>query len=191
MLTILKQLGNKDMVGGQLNHIYRISQAQKIIRENKELDETNVAGGSSATSMVPIGDSTKKVIPNTAKIKPKKDLDRKPMVETYSLLNDSELLISTSYKNERELLSMVGLKINESDDVRIVKTRSGDIKCAIALQLEDDGKVHSVRYVDVDNNGKHFKKGIARLATLPNSISFKSSDLEIHRDDIADGLVIK
>jgi len=180
------------MVGGQLNHIYRISQAQKIIRENKDINETNVAGGNNATSMVPIGDSTKKVIAaDAANIKPKKDLNRKPMVETYSLLNDPELLISTSYKNERELLSMAGLQINETDDVRIVKTRTGDIKCAIALQLEDDGKVHSVRYVDVDKDGKYFKKGIARLATLPNSVSFKSSKLEIQRDNIAEGLVIK
>jgi len=185
-------LGNKDMLAGQYNQIYQVSKAQGIINKQKAINENaNVEGGASATTMAPIGGSTKKIISNQTTIKPKSNLNRKPIVETYSLLNDSNLLISTSYRNERELLKSAGLQIQEDDDVRIVKTRSGDIKSALALHLENDGKVSSVNYIDVDKDGKYFKQGITRLATLPNSVSFKSSTLEITRDDIADGLVIK
>lgn len=178
------------MQAGQLNQILRVSKAQEIIKKN--VNETaNVAGGSSATTMAPIGGGTKKVISDEVTIKPQKKLLRKPMTETYSLLNDPNLLISTSYRTERELLKMAGLDIQEGDDVRIVKTRSGDIKSAMALHKEENGNVSSVNYIDVDSDGKYFKQGLSRLATLPNSIRFESGELEIHRDDISDGLVIK
>jgi len=176
---------------GRLNQILQVSKAQDIIRKAQTTNESaNVAGGALATSMTPIGASTKKVLTNLAHIKPKRNLDRKPMVETYSLLNDTNLLIATSYRTERELLKLAGLSIIEEDDVRVVKTRDGDIKSAMALHLEN-GKVTSVNFIDVDKDGKYFKQGLARLATLPNSIRFESSDLNIERDDIADGLVIK
>jgi len=178
------------MQAGQLNQLIRVSKAQGIIKRNVT-ENMNVAGGATATSMVPIGDVSKKVLSDMPIIRPKKNLNRKPMSETYTLLNDTDLLISSSYRTERELLKIAGLNVIEGDDVRIVKTRNGDIKSAMALHCESDGKVHSVNYIDVDKDGKYFKQGLARLATLPNSITFKSSSLDICRDDIADGLVIK
>ena len=177
------------MNGGQFNQVYQISKLQKIISDNKKLNENaNVTGGASATSMAPIGGSTA-VIKDVPIFKAKK-LIRKPIVETHVLLDDSNLIITTSYAQERELISKVGLQINEDDDVRIVKTRSGDIKSAMALHYENE-KVHSIRYIDVTEDSIYFKKGIARLATLPNVLSFKDSTIDIIKDDIADGLIIK
>jgi len=180
------------MLAGQLNQIIRISKAHRIISQSQVNNENaNVVGGHLATSMVPIGSTTKKTISNSDVIKPKDNLRRKPMVETYSLLNDSDLLISKSYRAECELLKRVGLLINESDDVRVVKTRRGDIKSAMSLQKDNDGYVKTAHYIDVDKDGSFFKQGLARLATLPNSVSFKSSNIEIFRDEIGDGLIIK
>jgi len=177
------------MIGGQLNQIYQISKLQKIIKDANKLNENaNVAGGASATSMAPIGGSTTP-IKDTPIFKAKKII-RKPIVETHVLLDDHNLIITTSYRQEQELISQVGLTINEGDDVRIVKTRSGDIKSAMALHYENDN-VHTIRYIDVAEDSKYFKKGIARLATLPNVLSFKDSNIDIIRDDIVDGLVIK
>ncbi len=180
------------MLAGQLNHLYQVTKAHKVIARSRINNESaNVAGGSLATSMVPIGASTKKIISNGDIIKPKDNLIRKPMVETYTLLNNPELLISKSYSSECKLLKNAGLTINENDDVRVVKTRSGHIKSAMALHTENTGKVISVNYIDVDKDGNNFKHGLARLATLPNSLVFKSSNIEVFRDDISDGLIIK
>lgn len=177
------------MIGGQLNQICQISKLQKIIKEaNSVTENANVSGGALATSMPSIGGSTAP-IKDVPVFKAKKII-RKPIVETYTLLDDSNLIITTSYQQERKLISQVGLTINEDDDVRIVKTRSGDIKSAMALHYEG-GDVHTIRYIDVDGDSKYFKKGISRLATLPNVLSFKDSNIDIIRDDIVDGLVIK
>lgn len=177
------------MIGGQLNQIYQISKLQKIIREaNGVTETTNVAGGALATTMAPIGGSTTP-IKDTPIFKAKKII-RKPIVETHTLLDDYNLIITTSYLQERELISQVGLIINENDDVRIVKTRTGDIKSAMALHYEN-GDVHTIRYIDVAEDSAYFKKGLARLATLPNVLSFKDANIDIIRDDIIDGLVIK
>ncbi len=179
------------MIGGQFNQFYQMSKIRRIINESKKLNENaNIEGGSSATDVAPMCGSGVSTLSDTVLFKQKK-INRKPIVETHILLDDSDLLISTSHRQERELLSKVGLNITESDDVRVVKTRSGDIKSAMALQKSKDGKIHTIHYVDVDKDGNHFKKGLSRLSTLPNEISFKSSNIEVIKDDIVDGLVIK
>ena len=158
----------------------------KTYLENKDIDESaNVAGGELATSCAPIGGGKK------VKLRNNKTLITKPLSErAYPLLHDPNLVVIESTNQERELLKEAGLKIEAGDGVHVVKDKKGRIKSALAVKSDDDNSVKEVRYIDADPNGKHFKGGLSRLATLPGKLSLKSKHLEVHRDEIKEGLVV-
>lgn len=152
--------------------------------ESRDLDESaNVAGGEVATSCVPIGGKKVNIRKNkTTKI---------PVVEkAHTLLHNPNLVIIESNNNERELLKQVGLKIESGDKVHIVKDREGRIKSAMAIKFDDNDIVCEVRYVDTDSDSKCFKDGLARLATLPNKLALESNNIEVHRDQIREDLIV-
>lgn len=146
-------------------------------------ESANVTGGELATSCVPM--SPKKKV----KFRPGKTIITATNERAYPLLSDANLVVIESTLNEKHLLKLAGLNLEETDKVHIVKDRGGNIKSAFSLRLEDNNTVSQIRYIDVDSHGKHFRGGLARLATLPGQLSFESELVDIVRDDITDGLI--
>ena len=177
------------MINGNYNPIVRTTKCirkYKSYLESRGVDESaNVAGGSSATYCGPISGGKKiKLRKNKVVIKPISE-------RAYTLLHDPNLVIIESNGQERQLLEKAGLKIDPDDAVHIVKDRTGNIKSAIAVKVDDYGEnVTEVRYIDADPKSKNFKGGISRLATLSNNLSFESNNIEVHRDEIKEGLII-
>ncbi len=152
--------------------------------ESRDLDESaNVAGGESATSCVPIGGKKLNFRKNKTIIKPLSE-------RSYALLRNPNLVVIESNNNERELLKQVGLKIESNDKVHIIKDRNGRIKSAMSIKLDDNDIVTEVRYIDTDQDSKHFKDGLSRLITLPDKLSFESNTIEVHRDSIREDLIV-
>jgi hypothetical protein len=101
-----------------------------------------------------------------------------------------DIVLVPSSVNEQQLLSKVGLSINESDKSYLIKTKTGQLKGAISFSTDENGNVFSINYIDVDKDDNNFKQSIARLATSPEGISLQKRQIEVTKDEIREDLVV-
>lgn len=97
--------------------------------------------------------------------------------------------------NERDLLSKAGLKINPTDDIRIIRDSSGRLKGAIAFGTSHINQIKKIRYIDVDDDSQNFKKCMCYLMrnteSSTNPLKFYNSEkADVERDEIVKKFVI-
>ncbi len=109
----------------------------------------------------------------------------KPEFQSGMIIIDPDLKLLAAISNERDLLYKAGLHIDPTDDVRIVKTSTGDVKAAIAIGSKRNGQIKYIKYIDIDEDSINFHKAISKLASQPNSpLQFYENEVDVQRYDI-------
>lgn len=116
-----------------------------------------------------------------------------PEFQSGMILVGSDLKLLKVIHNERDLLSMAGLNINPTDDVRIMRNGSGEIVGAIAFGTKNMGQIKKIRYIDIDPDAIHFKKCLRHIIQTESSKSplkfYNSDHVDIVRDKIPERFI--
>lgn len=111
-----------------------------------------------------------------------------PEFQSGIILNDDGLKILKAIHSEKDQLSKLGLKIDPTDDVRVVRNSSGEIVAAIAFGEKNVNQIKKIKYIDIDKDSQNVCKCLSQLAQTEQSTNplrfYESEEVDLERYDI-------
>lgn len=185
-------------IAGSLNPIFRATKFRRIWKEYLEnLNESSVSiedkyknPNVMASTGTVIDDSSKTFV-KLGRDSSYSNYGETPTPEHQSgiIFVDPDLKLLKALNHERDSLFLAGLQFCPTDDVKIIKDNSGNIKGAMAISYSNMNQIMSIRYIDVDKDSENFKKSISRLLTRQTSSLSFSESVELIRDSIRSDLI--
>lgn len=118
----------------------------------------------------------------------------KPEFQSGMILVDSGLYLLKALSDEYNILSIAGLEIEPTDDVRVIKNKAGEIVGAITFGTKHVNQIQKIRYIDVDEASSNFKQCMCKLAqqeSATNPLRFYSNSADITRNEIPNKFIIR
>ena len=119
-----------------------------------------------------------------------------PEFKSGMILIDPGLYMLNALYDEYDILRIIGLQIDPTDDIKIIKNDKGQIVAAIAFGGSVINQRQTIRFFDIDPDSSNVSKAIGALADQPSSsnpLKFYSSfseHLDLQRTEIPDRFLI-
>lgn len=82
------------------------------------------------------------------------------------------LVVLNALSYERNLLSKLGLEINPTNKVLIIKDRDGEIKAAMSIKQKYNDRNITIKYIDVDRRASNLKRVLEKMNDNSDFIRF-------------------
>lgn len=111
-----------------------------------------------------------------------------PEFQSGVIFIDPNLRLLKALHQERELLSYAGLEIDPNDDIKLIKDENGQLKAALAIKYSNMGQIIKIKYIDVDDNSKHFHGCMCKLLNIGSPITYYEN-IEVIKNEISKDLI--
>ena len=120
-----------------------------------------------------------------------------PEFKSGMIMIDPGLYMLNALYDEYDVLRIIGLNIDPTDDIKVIKNDKGQIVAAIAFGGSVINQKQTIKFFDIDPNSCNVSKALGSLADQPsasNPLKFYSSfeeHLDLHRIEIPERFILK
>jgi hypothetical protein len=111
-----------------------------------------------------------------------------PEFQSGVIFIDPNLRLLKALHQERELLSYAGLDIDPDDDIKLVKDDNGQLKAALAINYSHMGQIIKIKYIDVDDESKHFHGCMCKLLNIGSPVKYYEG-IEVIKNELSKDLI--